>query len=101
MSPTIGFPTIFQSNYVSYDNGNITTCRIVITDSMLSDTAGFLFYATNDDGTTWEEITRNATHTFTTTGARLKYRIVGNPSETISVRDANGKDTPIFFEYNQ
>ena len=99
--PIINLPTVLQSNYISYDNGNITTARIVITDAMLSDTTAFQFAMSNDDGTTWESVTRNVQHTFTSTGARLKYRIIGNPGESISVRDDNGKDTPIYVEYNQ
>jgi len=100
--PTGFLPTIIQSNYISYDNGNILTCRLVIIDDMLSDTNGFVYYSSNDDGTTWEQITRNVQHTFTSTGQRLKYRIIGNPGETISVRDStNSTDTPIFLEYNQ
>ena len=101
MSPILNLPTIAQSDYVSYDDGDIVTCRLVITDAMLSDTNGFVYVATNDDGVTWEELTRNLQHIFTSTGERLKYRIIGNPSETISIRNSNGADTPIFMEYNQ
>lgn len=94
-------PGVLQSNYISYDNEDIITCRLVIKDDMLSDVNGFVFAASNDDGTTWENITRNVQHTFNSVGQRLLYRIVGNPGETLTVRDSDGKDTPIFMEYNQ
>jgi hypothetical protein len=68
---------------------------------MLSDVNGFAFAVSNDDST-WETATRNVQHTFTSTGARLKYRIVGNPGETIKVRNTTtSKDTPFYVEYNQ
>lgn len=98
MTP-VGFPTTFQTESIAFNNGNITRAAVLITNAMLSDTGGFLYYLSNDAGVTFESVTRNVEHTFTTTGGDLRLQILGNPGETIKVRDTNGKVTPIRVSY--
>ncbi len=98
MTP-VGFPTSFQTETIALGNGNITSATVLIVDSMLSDTNGFLYYLSNDGATTFETATRNVEHTFTSTGDDLRLQILGNPGETISIKTTNGKIIPIKVQY--
>lgn len=98
----LGFPSIYQTKSIALNVGStIVNARVVVDTDALSDEADFSWYLTADGGTTWEEVTLNDLHTFTTTGDDLRLQILGNPGATITIRQADGEDLPIRVIYNE
>lgn len=100
MSPVINFPTTFQTKSLVLNNGNIVSATLSLADAALTDTTAFEFYLSNDGGTTWEAVSRNTEHTFSSSGNDLRLLIVGNPGESIKVRATDGSDNEIRILYN-
>lgn len=96
----IGFPTTYQTESIAYGEGNIASATLNIDTACLSDTGGFVFYLTNDGGTTWEQVTNQVENTFSSTGGDLRLQILGNPGEQINIKTASGKIVPIKVSYN-
>ena len=97
-----GFPSIIQSKSIALNIGEtIVDAGIYIDTSALSDVNDFQWYLTADGGTTWEEVTLNQNHTFTTTGDDLRYQIIGNEGAVITIRQSNGADYFLKVKYNE
>jgi len=100
MSPAGFLPTVFQTESLAYQSGDIATAVINIFSYQLSDVNGFAYALTNDGGSTWETYTElDTTHTFSSSGDDLRLRIVGNPGESISLKDSEENSKPIVVKY--
>ncbi len=71
----VKLPGQVVSKIIYFNNINITQAKIdVVFDNELNNK----LYLSNDDGTTWEEVTNGTIHTFTSTGKKLKYKITAD-----------------------
>lgn len=93
--------TTYRSSTLTKNLGNITKSTVTISASAISSSAVQpTIYVSNNDGSTWESATNGSEHTFSSTGALLRYRIDQMNGETITVRDAStGVDYPIICSY--
>jgi hypothetical protein len=87
-----GFPTIknFISNIIHYQsNENITDATLTVNFTTTGTNGLFL---SNNDGANYEAVSNGEKHTFTTTGQKLKIKIVAATGVVIgSELQSNGK----------
>jgi hypothetical protein len=94
-------PTQLVSTPVAYGNGPVSSAKLIINAAaLLPDSSYFNVYFSNDGGTTWELGSFNTTHSFTSNGSSLCYRIIGESGGSIVVRQNDGSDYPIIVQYN-
>lgn len=83
---------------------NITTATLRINSGQITNPANLSYYLSNDGGTTWESVTLNTRHTFTTSvGTELRLKIECAPSVTaqIDIDDADENSFPLEVLVNQ
>ena len=68
---------IVESESVDYNNGTITTAKLISTE-----VSGDFDYEMTADGTNWESVTSGTVHTFTNTGTDLRWRAPENAAGT-------------------
>jgi hypothetical protein len=89
-----------QTNMLTTESNNITKATL-----SLGSTAGvgvLTYYLSADNGTSFDIVTPNIEHTFSTAGTNLKLKIYdGDRSGTVNiyVKDSLGNKTPIKIEY--
>ena len=79
-SGSFSFPTIkeYVSEIIQYrEDYNITAA--IPTVNILSSGKSYGIFLSNDDGVTWENATNETEHVFSTTGKKLRIRVVGEP----------------------
>jgi len=66
---------LISSEIIYFNNINITQAKM---DIVINTDENIVLYLSNDDGTTWEQVTNGTAHTFTSTGKKLKYKITAD-----------------------
>lgn len=66
---------LISSELIYYNKINITQAKM---DIVINTNENIRLYLSNDDGSTWEEVTNGTIHTFTSTGQKLKYKITAD-----------------------
>lgn len=84
------------SKSISLNDGVIRAATLMVTPSCMSNTADFTFYMSNNGGTTWELVTANTRHVFSTSGQDLRYRVLGNTGATLNLKPGDGFTYPIY-----
>lgn len=66
---------LISSEIVYYNNINIIQAKV---DIVINTDENITIYLSNDDGSTWEQVTNGGIHIFTSTGKKLKYKITAD-----------------------
>lgn len=82
----------YVSSSIELNNGNIITATLFLSADALSTPDNFTFYLSNDGGSTWEEVSRNVEHTFSTTGQDLRYKISAFDGDVITIKQSDASD---------
>lgn len=88
-----GAPTEYVSKSIRYGQGNVVVAKLSLnTTALYPDSSAFIFYLSNNGGTSWEEVTLNTNHTFTSTGGDLRFKIRGSGGAELRIRQTDGTD---------
>ena len=91
--------SLYESGSIALNDGNVLRATFKLNTNALSDPTVFLFYLSNDGGTTWNQVTLNREYTFLNTGQDLRYRIVAPEGESINLAPGNGYRYQILIPY--
>jgi hypothetical protein len=90
-----GFSQLVSTS-VRYGQGNVVVAKLSILEESFSPSSSvFAFYLSNDGKASWEPVTLNSNHTFSSVGGDLSYKIVGPTGAILKIRQDDGSDNCI------
>lgn len=90
----------YVTQSIVLNNGNVNRATVQVnTAALLPDSTGFLFFLSNDGGSTWEDCDLGVEHVFSTTGQDVRLKVLANAGSTLQVRQSDGADYPIIVTY--